>query len=84
MYTKDLKHKMTLRLNDELKEYVEEMATRFSISPSDFIRQCIVQNLDAREMAKQVINNLQGNIEQKIKEGLENGIDRKTDINDSI
>lgn len=45
MYTKDLRHKMTLRLNDELYEYVSEMSDKFTISPSDFIRQCIDQYL---------------------------------------
>lgn len=84
MYTKDLRHKMTLRLNDELKDYVEEMADKFTISPSDFIRQCITQNKDAREMTKQVLSGISGNLEKTLKEGLENGIDRKTDKHDIV
>lgn len=84
MYTKDLRHKMTLRLNDELKDYVEEMADKFTISPSDFIRQCITQNKDAREMTKQVLSGISGNLEKTLKEGLENGTDRKTDKHDIV
>lgn len=80
MYMKDLKHKMTLRLNDELQEYVNTMSNKFSISPSDFIRQCIAQNQDSRELAERMMNA----IPQNIKEGLENGIDRKTDINNKL
>lgn len=80
MYMKDLKHKMTLRLNDELQEYVNTMSDKFSISPSDFIRQCIAQNKDSRELAERMMNA----IPQNIKEGLENGIDRKTDINNKL
>ena len=33
MYTKDLKHKMTLRLNDELLAYVNENSDKYGISP---------------------------------------------------
>ena len=80
MYMKDLKHKMTLRLNDELQEYVNTMSDKFSISPSDFIRQCIAQNKDSRELAEKMMNA----IPQNIREGLENGIDRKTDSNDKL
>lgn len=84
MYMKDLKHKMTLRLNDELKAYVEEMADKFTISPSDFIRQCIAQNMDARKLTQDLITQL-GNVRNDaIKEGLENGIDRKTDIDNIV
>lgn len=80
MYMKDLRHKMTLRLNDELLEYVNMMSDKFSISPSDFIRQCIAQNKDSREIAERMMNA----IPQNIREGLENGIDRKTDSNDKL
>lgn len=80
MYMKDLKHKMTLRLNDELLEYVNTMSDKFSVSPSDFIRQCIAQNKDGREMAEKIMNNLP----QTFKEGLENGIDRKTDLDNQL
>lgn len=84
MYMKDLKFKMTLRLNEELKEYVEEMADKFTISPSDFIRQCIAQNKDARELTQGLIDKLGTVKTERIKEGLENGTDRKTDIDDII
>lgn len=79
MYTKDLKHKMTLRLNDELKAYVEEMSDKFMISPSDFIRQCVASNLDARKMAQAMAEKIGNSTLNELKEGLENGTDRKTD-----
>jgi len=84
MYMKDLKYKMTLRLNDELKTYVDEMADKFTISPSDFIRQCIAQNMDARKMTQDLINQLSKDTNSIIKEGLENGTDRKTDKHDLV
>lgn len=84
MYTKDLKHKMTLRLNDELKAYVDEMANKFMISPSDFIRQCVAQNLDARRMAQATLDKFSQTNLNEFKEGLENGTDRKTDINNLV
>ena len=56
LYTKDLKHKMTLRLNDDLKAFVEEMADLYTISPSDYIRQCIATQLDARKMTKKLLH----------------------------
>lgn len=80
MYTKDLKHKMTLRLNDELLAYVNENSDKYGISPSDFIRQCVAQHKDSRAMAEKFISNLGDNL----KEGLVNGIDRKTDFNDQL
>jgi len=80
MYMKDLKHKMTLRLNDELLAYVNENSDRYGISPSDFIRQCVAQHKDSREIAEKLVNNLG----DKLKEGLVNGIDRKTDLNDQL
>lgn len=79
MYMKDLKHKMTLRLNDELLSYVNEMADTFAISPSDFIRQCIASHKDARKTASAFIETLSKESGKAILEGLENGIDRKTD-----
>lgn len=79
MYTKDLKHKMTLRLNDELYEFVNEMSEMFMLSPSDYIRQCIAQNKDARKMALDLLNGVKEKASNMLEEGLENGIDRKTD-----
>lgn len=84
MYTKDLKHKMTLRLNDELYEYVNQMSDKYQLSPSDFIRQCIAQNLDARKMTMKLINQMGQGTSDVFKEGLDNGIDRKTDKHDLV
>jgi len=84
MYMKDLKYKMTLRLNDELKAYVDEMADKFTISPSDFIRQCIAQNMDARKLTQNLIDNLKNDMGTTLRGGLENGTDRKTDKHDII
>lgn len=80
---KDLKHKMTLRLNDEMKAYVEEMANQYAVSPSDFIRQCVAINMDSRKMAQQMIQSVADNMKVTL-EGLENGIDRKTDKHDIV
>lgn len=80
MYMKDLNHKMTLRLNDELYNYVNAMSDKFSLSPSDFIRQCIAQNKDSRDMADKLLKDLK----ESMQEGLENGIDRKTYINNNV
>lgn len=80
MYMKDLNHKMTLRLNDELYNYVNAMSDKFSLSPSDFIRQCIAQNKDSRDMAEKLLNEMK----ESMQEGLENGIDRKTYINNHV
>lgn len=87
MYMKNLNHKMTLRLTDELYEYVNEMSDKFCMKPSDFIRQCIGQNKDARIMAQRAVdigiqNALQEGIEKQ--GGLENGIDRKTYDNNKL
>ena len=81
MYMKDLNHKMTLRLNDELKAFVDEMSEKYMISPSDFIRQCISQNLDARRMTQRLVDSIG---EKALTEVLENGIDRKTDDNNQL
>ena len=81
---KDLKHKMTLRLNDELLTYVNEMADTYSISPSDFIRQCIASHKDARKAAAAFMEKLTTDGVDKLVEGLGNGIDRKTDINNHV
>ena len=80
MYMKDLKHKMTLRLNDELLEYVNEMSEQFSLSPSDFIRQCVAQHKDARQRTLELVEKMANSASLNLgKEGFENGIDRKTD-----
>lgn len=84
MYMKDLKHKMTLRLNDEMKAYVEEMATQYCVSPSDFIRQCVAINMDGRKKAEEILKQWTEAGTQGLMEGLENGIDRKTDKHDIV
>lgn len=85
MYMKDLKHKMTLRLNDELLAYVNDMSDQFGISPSDFIRQCVATHKDAREKTLAMIDKMAEFGLNNIKErGFENGIDRKTNINSKL
>lgn len=89
MYMKNLNHKMTLRLTDELKEYVDAMADAYSISPSDFIRQCVYNTKTAQERAEKILketmnqDTLEG-IAKELKEGFANGIDHKTNQHDSI
>lgn len=79
MYMKDLRHKMTLRLNDELFDYVNENADKFGLSPSDFIRQCIAQHKDSKQIAIRILEGMGDKAKEVMMEGLENGIDRKTD-----
>lgn len=83
MYAKNLKYKMTLRLDDTLKEYLNEMSDKFQMSPSDYIRQCIYRDLDARKMTEKLLNNISNNVTTTIKEGFENGTDHKTN-NDNL
>lgn len=78
MYMKDLKHKMTLRLNDDLLNYVTSRAESVGLSPSDFIRQCIGMHKDAYERANELLERIAD------KEGFENGTDRKTDKHDLV
>lgn len=80
MYMKNLNRKMTLRLTEELNQYVTEMAEQFSISPSDFIRQCIAQHKDSREQVIKMFDS----VAKGVREGFENGIDRKTDEHDKL
>lgn len=89
MYMKNLNHKMTLRLTDELKEYVDMMATAYSISPSDFIRQCVYNTKVAQERAEKILKDNMNqetleSIAKELKEGFANGIDHKTNQHDSI
>ncbi len=84
MYMKDLKHKMTLRLNDEMKAYVEDMASKYCVSPSDFIRQCVAINMDSRKTAEALLEKFGNTNINGLMEGLENGTDRKTDIDDKL
>lgn len=93
MYMKNLSHRMTLRLDDDLFEFVNVASEVYRISPSDFIRQCIGtakfgfdharKTLDA-ETSKIVESGLAEISEKLGKEGFENGIDRKADNNDLV
>lgn len=82
MYMKNLNHKMTLRLDDELYEFVNTASELYRVSPSDFIRQCIGTSMFAFNKANSIFENV--NLEQLVKEGLENGKDRKTDGNNQL
>lgn len=84
MYMKDLNHKMTLRLNDELFEYVNENSDKFGISPSDFIRQCVALHKDSKDTAMKILESMGEKSKELIKEGFENGTDRKTDKHDLV
>lgn len=80
MYMKNLNRKMTLRLTEELNQYVTDMAEQFSISPSDFIRQCIAQHKDSRDQVMKMLDT----VAKGVKEGFENGLDRKTDEHNKL
>ena len=41
MYERDKKTRITVRVNDDQFNYVNEMATMLGISPSEYIRQTI-------------------------------------------
>lgn len=83
VYTKDLRHKMTLRLNDELYDYVSAQSDAFYTSPSEYIRQLIAQDKIAREKAQELLKGI-GMDNKKIMEGFANGFDLKTDINNKL
>lgn len=38
MYTKDLNHKISLRLDDDTWDFVTKMSSELNLSPSGFIR----------------------------------------------
>lgn len=76
MYMKNLNHKMTLRLDDELYDFVNRASELYRVSPSDFIRQCIGTSMFAFNKANAIFDNVK--LEQLVKEGFENGEDRKT------
>ena len=88
MYMKDLKHKMTLRLNDDLYNFVNEMSNIYQLSPSDFIRQCIGISKHSydqtNKLLKENMNGITTTLSESMKGVLENGIDRKTDIDNNI
>lgn len=88
LYTGTLTHKMTLRLDDELKEKIERVAKVYHVSPSDYIRQSVAQALRAYEIAEKAQLSMMSGLSdaglKEVKEGLENGNDRKTDINDIL
>lgn len=92
MYMKNLNHKMTLRLTDELKNFVETMAERYMISPSDFIRQCVSQQMYANQKAEAIFEQMPDTLKATLTEALkgterkalENGTDRKADNIDNV
>lgn len=88
MYMKDLRHKMTLRLNEDLFNYVNEMSEIYQLSPSDFIRQCIGLSKHSYDQTNQIleknITGISDQIGDIMKGVLENGTDRKTDSNNKL
>lgn len=81
MYTKNLNHKMTLRLDDELYEFLNLASDTYHITPSDYIRQCLGTVKVCFDKAMKAQDDM---VSQAIKEGLENGIDRKTTQHDIL
>lgn len=93
MYMKNLNHKMTLRLTDDLKEYVDTMSSLYGISPSDYIRQCLYMTRSSQQKAENMIKEIMTpdqlkqiaeDLKENMKEGLENGIDRKNLIDNHV
>lgn len=87
-YTGTLTHRMTLRLDDELKEKIERVARVYHVSPSDYIRQSVAQAIRSYELAEKAqLSILNGMAEvgmNEVKEGLENGTVRKTDSDNLV
>lgn len=78
MYLKNLKHRMTLRLDDELLAFVNSASEIYGISPSDFIRQCISSVKYGYDAARVQLN------DKTSRRILENGFDRKESIDDKL
>ena len=91
MYMGDLKHKMTLRLNDDLYKFVNVASEMYGISPSEYIRQVLNT---AYYGLKKGLNGINKSLDELIEEyrenvrkgteGFENGIDRKTDSDNLV
>lgn len=77
MYLKNLNHRMTLRLDDELLAFVNSASEIYGISPSDFIRQCISSVKYGYDAARLQLND-------KEREDSGNGTDRKESINNQL
>lgn len=53
------KMKITMQIDDAMKEYVEEQSERLGISQSGFINMCIASYKEQRESI-QALNNMKG------------------------
>lgn len=74
MYLKNLSHRMTLRLDDELLAFVNSASEIYGISPSDFIRQCISSVKYGYDAARLQM------VDKTKKEDSGNGFDRKESL----
>lgn len=72
MYTKDLEHKISLRLDDDLFQYVCKCADVLGLTPSKFIRMC----LHSLKATNDVFSQTQG--------GVDSHVDEQTNINDKL
>ena len=73
MYTKDMTHRITLRLNEEQFEFVKLNAEMLDVSPSDFLRMVINSALSMQKLAKPKIDAITEKIQasaEEIKEGM--------------
>lgn len=84
MYSKNLNHKMTLRLDDELNDFLKLASDTYHISPSDYIRQCLGTVKCAFDKAMAAQDMLINQQVKEVQEGLENGTDRKTNSNNLV
>lgn len=89
----DLKHKMTLRLNDDLYQFVTLASEIYGVSPSEYIRQVLntahfglKKGLDSIDKSlDEVVAEYRERENQKAEtEGFENGNDRKTDSDNLV
>lgn len=80
MYAKNLNHKMTLRLDDELHDFVVLCSNTYRISPSDYIRQCLGCVKASYDRAIEVQDRYFSDQYLEV----ENGTDRKTHIDNKL
>lgn len=89
IYLGSLNHRMTLRLDDELKEKLDKVSAFYHVSPSDYIRQTLAQAFHSFDVAMKITDSMAQNVVESgsnavIKEGLEYGNVRKADSDNIV
>lgn len=84
MYAKNLTHKITLRMDDELHSFVLMGCEVYGLSPSDFIRMCLRLSKSGLDRGLKVLDKSLDEVmtefrERKAKEDQQDGTDHKAD-----